>query len=315
MSETDQLAFLREGGHMGSLMRAHDWTGSALGPPARWPQTLRTVVRIMLNTGHPMYIFWGPELSCLYNDAYSESIGPERHPISLGRPGREVWDEISNEGRSRAERSEAELREADKQEDEFLAMLAHELRNPLASIRTGLELVRLAGDTRGAVERVRSTMERQVGHMVRLIDDLLDVSRITAGKIELQRVPSSLHDLVASAVDGNRAAASWRLGAAVGRGRRDPAGDRSDLCSCRRFRRRHLAGAASPGVRPLHSGRPDIRRAGPGHRARARPPAGADARRRCRGPKRGGRSWQRVRDRLAVGDVRGAVGATAGAWV
>lgn len=79
---------------MGALMRAHDWTASALGPPARWPQTLRTVVRIMLNTGHPMYIFWGPELSCLYNDAYSESIGAERHPVSLGRPGREVWEEI-----------------------------------------------------------------------------------------------------------------------------------------------------------------------------------------------------------------------------
>ena len=48
----------------------------------------------MLNTGHPMYIWWGPELLCLYNDAYRRSIGPERHPGSLGRPGREVWAEI-----------------------------------------------------------------------------------------------------------------------------------------------------------------------------------------------------------------------------
>ena len=392
---------------MGSLMRAHDWTSSALGPPAHWPPSLRTVVRIMLNTGHPMYVFWGPELSCLYNDAYSESIGPERHPISLGRPGREVWEEIwdiigpqidqvmagrgatwhvnhlvpitrhgrredvywtysyspiddetapsgvggvlvvctettaqvltarrlaherdrlaqlfeqaptfmamltgpdhrfelANPGytqlighrpllgrtlaealpeavdqgylalldrvfesgdaytatgarialqpapseplverfvdfvyqplkdeeghvtgifvlgadvtdRTSAEvalrQSEAELRDADKRKDEFLAMLAHELRNPLAPIRTGLELIRLAGDTPGAVERVRSTMERQVAHMVRLIDDLLDVSRITAGKIELQRVPSLLNELVTGAVDTNRAAISAR---------------------------------------------------------------------------------------------------------
>jgi PAS domain S-box-containing protein len=357
----------------------------------------------MLNTGHPMYVFWGPELSCLYNDAYSESIGAERHPISLGRPGREVWEEIwdiigpqidqvmagrgatwhvnhlvpitrhgrreevywtysygpiddetapsgvggvlvvctettaqvltarrlanerdrlaqlfekaptfmailtgpdhrfelANPGymqlvghrallgrpiadalpealdqgyvaildrvfesgeayratgarialqtmpdgplqeryvdfvyqplkdeagrvtdifvlgadvteRTRAEvalrQSDADLREADRRKDEFLAMLAHELRNPLAPIRTGLELIRLAGDTPGAVARVRSTMERQVAHMVRLIDDLLDVSRITAGKIDLQRVPSMLKDLVNAAIDANRAA-------------------------------------------------------------------------------------------------------------
>ncbi|HEY2188196.1 MAG TPA: PAS domain-containing protein, partial [Caldimonas sp.] len=86
--------FLLGGGEMGALMRAHDWSGSSLGPPADWPQSLRTVVRLMLNTGHPMYIWWGPQLACLYNDAYRESIGPERHPVSLGRPAREVWDEI-----------------------------------------------------------------------------------------------------------------------------------------------------------------------------------------------------------------------------
>ena len=88
------LDFLHGGGEMGALMRAHDWSRSSLGPPAGWPQSLRTVVRLMLNTGHPMYIWWGPELACLYNDAYRESIGPERHPGSLGRPAREVWAEI-----------------------------------------------------------------------------------------------------------------------------------------------------------------------------------------------------------------------------
>ena len=88
------LDFLSGGGEMGALMRAHDWSASSLGPPAGWPQPLRTVVRIMLNTGHPMYIWWGPELACLYNDAYRQSIGPERHPGSLGKPAREVWEEI-----------------------------------------------------------------------------------------------------------------------------------------------------------------------------------------------------------------------------
>ena len=102
--------------------------------------------------------------------------------------------------------SEEELREADRRKDEFLAMLAHELRNPLAPIRTGLELIRVAGDTPAAVERVRAMMDRQVGHMVRLIDDLLDVSRITSGKIQLQREPTPLDSLVNSAIDANRAA-------------------------------------------------------------------------------------------------------------
>jgi PAS domain S-box-containing protein len=86
--------FLAGGGEMGALMRAHDWQRSTLGPPRSWPQSLRTAVRLLLNTGHPMYVFWGPEGACLYNDAYSASIGPERHPGSLGRPAHAVWDEI-----------------------------------------------------------------------------------------------------------------------------------------------------------------------------------------------------------------------------
>jgi len=102
-------------------------------------------------------------------------------------------------------RAAAQLREASARKDEFLAMLAHELRNPLAPIRTSLELIRRGGDTVVAVERVRGIMERQVGHMVRLIDDLMDVSRITSGKIVLQREPTLLGNLVQSAVETHRA--------------------------------------------------------------------------------------------------------------
>src|ERR1700684_578419 len=90
----DPLAFLAGGGEMGAIMRNHDWTGSSLSAPETWSQPLRTAVRFMLNTGHPMYIWWGAEGACLYNDAYRVSIGPERHPGSLGRPVREVWAEI-----------------------------------------------------------------------------------------------------------------------------------------------------------------------------------------------------------------------------
>ncbi len=103
-------------------------------------------------------------------------------------------------------RIEEQLREVSARKDEFLAMLAHELRNPLAPIRNGLEVIRRGGDTVEAVERVRGIMERQVGHMVRLIDDLMDVSRITSGKIVLQPEPTFLASLVDSAVDANRGA-------------------------------------------------------------------------------------------------------------
>jgi len=94
ISAERDTSFLAGGGEMGALMRAHDWKTTAVGEPAGWPQSLRTVVRLLLNCGHPMYIWWGPELICFYNDAYRRSIGPERHPSSLGQPGRAVWEEI-----------------------------------------------------------------------------------------------------------------------------------------------------------------------------------------------------------------------------
>jgi signal transduction histidine kinase len=103
-------------------------------------------------------------------------------------------------------RAGEQLQEANARKDEFLAMLAHELRNPLAPIRTGLELIRRAGDSVVSVERVRGIMERQVGQLVRLVDDLLDVSRITSGQIVLQREPTRLASLVHSAVEATRAA-------------------------------------------------------------------------------------------------------------
>ena len=88
------LNFLQGGGEMGALMRAKDWSQTSLGPPEGWPPPLRAMVRILLNTGHPMYIWWGKDGACLYNDAYRQSIGPERHPGSLGCPAKDVWAEI-----------------------------------------------------------------------------------------------------------------------------------------------------------------------------------------------------------------------------
>lgn len=83
--------------------------------------------------------------------------------------------------------------------DEFMAMLGHELRNPLAPIQTALELIRLRGDDDSVHEH--TIIERQVGHVVRLVDDLLDVSRITRGKLELKKEPTEIRDVVTQALE------------------------------------------------------------------------------------------------------------------
>lgn len=94
MSDESGVDFLAGGGEMGELIRAYDWAGTPLGPPAHWPQSLRVTVRLLLNTSHPMFIWWGPELIQFYNDAYRQTMGPERHPTALGQRGRECWEEI-----------------------------------------------------------------------------------------------------------------------------------------------------------------------------------------------------------------------------
>ncbi|MBA1155379.1 PAS domain-containing sensor histidine kinase [Microvirga mediterraneensis] len=85
--------FLSGGGEMGALMRAHDWSTSPLGPPEGWPQSLRTVVSLMLTSKFPMFIAWGPRLAFLYNDGYRPIFGA-KHPHALGLPFKEVWSEI-----------------------------------------------------------------------------------------------------------------------------------------------------------------------------------------------------------------------------
>jgi len=93
------------------------------------------------------------------------------------------------------------LREADRRKDEFLATLAHELRNPLAPIRNSLQILKMPRVDAETIERSRDVMERQVHHLVRLVDDLLDVSRVMRGKIELRKEPVELATVVARAVE------------------------------------------------------------------------------------------------------------------
>jgi len=378
MSSDPSLEFLSGGGAMGELIRRYDWSRTPLGAPAQWPQGLRTALRILLTTQHPIFIFWGPENICFYNDAYSRSLGAEQHPSMLGMPGRSqwplIWDlispqidqvmsgqgatwhenqrmkierngrvediwwtysygpidepsapnhvggvlvictettqsvlaeqrvdaerarfaqlfeqspsfmavlrgpehvfEIANpaylelvqhreilgktlvealpeakqqgyvelldmvfttgkafsasgatftqqagpdapgttryldfvyqpildgggtvvgifvEGFDATDRVSAELalREADQRKDEFLAMLAHELRNPLAPIRSSIELLQripASDDPRAA--RAQDIIERQCARLAEIVDDLLDLSRIDSGNIQLKR--------------------------------------------------------------------------------------------------------------------------------
>ncbi len=97
------------------------------------------------------------------------------------------------------------LREQDRKKDEFLAILAHELRNPLAPIRSGLDVLQLTDDP-AITARTRAMMQRQVVHMVRLVDDLLDVSRVTRGKVTLKKERLDVRTVISSAIDTSRPA-------------------------------------------------------------------------------------------------------------
>ena len=101
-------------------------------------------------------------------------------------------------------RAETALRDADRRKDEFLATLSHELRNPLAPIRAAVEVMARARGDAAVVEQARQTMERQLLHLVRLTDDLLDVSRITQNKIELRRARIDLRAVIDSAIEATR---------------------------------------------------------------------------------------------------------------
>lgn len=387
-------AFLANGGDVGALMRGHDWSTSPLGSPETWPQSLRTIVSMMLNSKFPMFLAWGPELGLLYNDAYAEILG-SKHPKALGCRFEDVWAEIWTEilpiieqaleghavyyenlpftmnrtgndekawftfsyspvrdehgcvggmfcactetteqvlaenhrteeltrlqylfqqapgiiavlrgphhifdianssylrlvgdrdilGKTVREalpelagqgffelldevyatgkpyfgnevsvmlqrqfnsaleeryvnfiyqptfdhrgnitgifvegsdvtesvkvhqalqKSESELRAASRRKDEFLAMLAHELRNPLAPIATAASLLKVSSSNEALVRKSSDVITRQVEHMTELVDDLLDVSRVTRGLVTLQEELLSLSILLEGAVE------------------------------------------------------------------------------------------------------------------
>jgi PAS domain S-box-containing protein len=131
----------------------------------------------------------------------------ERELRFLDLLARQAADLIERtQGEAELRQREQELRESDRHKDEFIAVLAHELRNPLVPIRNGIELLKNARAHPHLIDSVRPMMERQIAHMVRLIDDLLDVARISAGKIDLKYERVELSAVIASAVEATRPA-------------------------------------------------------------------------------------------------------------
>jgi PAS domain S-box-containing protein len=381
------LEFLGGGGEVGALIRAKDWSASALGYPGGWPQALKSVVGLLLNTKFPMFVAWGPELAYIYNDSYAEILG-EKHPAALGQRFEDIWSEIWDDvgpiarrallGESTYEQNlplrllrrgyeestwftfsyspvrdedgtiagvycactettaqvlaekyrdeenqrlltlfeqapgfmavlrgpehrfeldnkayqqlvghrqitgrpvrealpevngqgfvklldhvfatgepfvgnampimlqrtpdgplerrfvdfvyqpirdsndaitgifaqgsdvtqrklaEDELRTANRQKDQFLAMLAHELRNPLAPITTAAQLLKLKRLDEKGIQNVSEIIARQAEHMTELVNDLLDVSRVTRGVVLLEKETLDLNVIVANAVE------------------------------------------------------------------------------------------------------------------
>ncbi len=158
------------------------------------------------------------------HDREIDQVAATRQPVRgevpfAGTHGRRIYDYIfvpvfgaageveavAGTTRDVTDRKAAEeaLRDADRRKDEFLATLAHELRNPLAPVRTGLQILKVAGGTEKGAKAL-AMMERQVAHMVRLVDDLMDVSRITRGKVDLRRQRIDLRAALDSALETSR---------------------------------------------------------------------------------------------------------------
>ena len=174
---------------------------------------------VLSSTTHPLL---GTENRALFEDIKAtllrtgQWLGELTHRTSDGR-------EVRVESRMRLIREGAELtvveadrdvtermhtltalREADRRKDEFLATLAHEIRNPLAPIRNELEIMRMAHGNTDVIEHSRAVMERQLAHLVHLVDDLMDVSRITRGKLELRRGKLALEAALQAALETSR---------------------------------------------------------------------------------------------------------------
>jgi len=146
--------------------------------------------------------FTGTNGRRIYDYIFAPVFDAAGHVVAVAGTTRDVTDRQAAEQiiREHADR----LTEADRAKDEFLATLSHELRNPLAPLRNGLEVLRRTTSAEGPHVRIHAIMERQVDHLVRLVDDLMEVSRITRGNVSLQLEPVELTTVVENAVEAAR---------------------------------------------------------------------------------------------------------------
>ena len=186
-------SFLRLVGLTQEQCAGSGW-GDALHPEDR-ERTLAEWQRCVDEGGH-----WDMEFRLRGADGRSHFVLSRGVPVRDESGAIVAWAGI-NLDIDRLKRVEQELRLLDRRKDEFLATLAHELRNPLAPLRNGLEVLRLAGTDSSTSDKARGMMERQLAQMVRLVDDLLDVSRVSRGKIELRREDIDLAAVLRNAIE------------------------------------------------------------------------------------------------------------------
>jgi PAS domain S-box-containing protein len=189
----------------GGATRLFGWTAEEMVGrhyADRFPEPTRTFVADQIRE-RAAGVEWAGEYEDYRKDGSRVWIDARVGPVTDGE-GRVVGVLGVSHDITDRKRAEEALRDADRKKDEFIALLAHELRNPLAPIRNGLHVMRLAAGDADAVGEARAMMERQLGHMVRLIDDLLDVSRISRNKMELRRSRVALAEVVGSAIETAR---------------------------------------------------------------------------------------------------------------
>jgi PAS domain S-box-containing protein len=176
-----------------------------LGYPPELAERLQRQIRKVIDTRRPLRDetpYASPAGTREYEYIFVPVVGASGAVEAVAGSTRDISDRKALEV-TLQEQAE-QLLQADRRKDEFLAMLAHELRNPLAPIRNAAQVIRLLGTTEPNVQRSTEVIERQVQTMARLVDDLLDVSRITTGKIKLQKEPVELATVVARAVEAAR---------------------------------------------------------------------------------------------------------------
>jgi PAS domain S-box-containing protein len=198
-----RIASMNAGSQTGAFINVRPVLGRPLEEAMRilWPEPIAAEIisnfRHTLDTGEPYYSkdFLNPRADIDLTEGYEWEL----HRITLpnGRKGVVCYYYDS----TRLRQVERALRESDQKKSEFLSILAHELRNPLAPIRNGLQLMKLAKYDASAIEQARIMMERQLQQMVRLIDDLMDLTRISSGKITLKKARIPLAAAVQNAVE------------------------------------------------------------------------------------------------------------------